>query len=45
MPSKRAPRKAAAVLLVEQEVADRMENTTIDYEEDGAGSGLVIRRA
>jgi Fe-S cluster assembly iron-binding protein IscA len=37
--------RGAAVLLVRQEVADRMENTTIDYEEDGPGRGLVVRRA
>ena len=34
--------KGAAVLLVGQEIADRMQK--IDYEEDEPGAGLVIRR-
>lgn len=37
-------RQRADDLLVGQEVADRMQNTTIDYEESGPGAGLVIRR-
>ena len=36
--------EGAAVLLVGQEVADRMQNTTIDYEGSGPAAGLVIRR-
>jgi Fe-S cluster assembly iron-binding protein IscA len=34
----------AAVLLVGQEIAEKMEDTTIDYEEGGVSPGLVIKR-
>jgi len=34
----------AAVLLVGQEIAEKMKDTTIDYEEGGPGPGLVINR-
>ena len=36
--------EGTAVLLVGQEVAARVQNTTIDYEEGGPGPGLVLRR-
>lgn len=36
--------EGTAVLLVGQEVADRMQNMTIDYEDGGPGPGLVIKR-
>lgn len=33
----------AAVLLVGQEIAENVKDTTIDNEEDGTGPGLVIK--
>ncbi len=33
----------AAVLLVGQDIAENVKDTTIDYEEDGTGPGLVIK--
>jgi hypothetical protein len=32
------------VLLVGQEIVEQVKDTTIDYEEGGAGPGLVIKR-
>lgn len=34
----------AAVLLVGQDIAENVKDTTIDYEESGAGPGLVVKR-
>ena len=34
----------AAVLLVGQDIAENVKDTTIDYEEGGTGPGLVIKR-
>lgn len=36
--------EGAAVLLVGQEVVEKVEDATIDYEEGGPGPGLVIKR-
>jgi Fe-S cluster assembly iron-binding protein IscA len=36
--------EGATVLLVGQEVVEKVEDTTIDYEEGGPGPGLVIKR-
>jgi hypothetical protein len=32
-------------LLVGQEIVDRVDDTTIDYDEGGPGLGLVIKRS
>jgi Fe-S cluster assembly iron-binding protein IscA len=37
--------QGAPVLLVGQEIAARVEDRTIDYEESGPGSGLVIKKS
>lgn len=37
--------EGATVLLVGQQIAERVEGTTIDYEEGGPGTGLVIKRS
>jgi Fe-S cluster assembly iron-binding protein IscA len=34
----------AVVLLVGQEVAEKVDNTIIDYEESDSGPGLIIKR-
>ena len=36
--------EGAAVLLVGQEIAEQLHDTTIDYEENETGSGLVMKR-
>jgi Fe-S cluster assembly iron-binding protein IscA len=37
--------EGAPVLLLGQEIAKNVADTTIDYEEGGPGTGLVIRRS
>ena len=37
--------EGAAVVLVGQEVAKKVKDTTIDYEEGETGSGLVVKRS
>ena len=36
--------EGAVVLLVGQEMADKVDNTIIDYEESASGPGLIIKR-